>query len=75
MVGRCANPDCRNSFKYLGEGRLFLEDPNSALQLSQQQLFEKCYWLCPECASQYRLNFIRGDVELVPLPARKAANF
>lgn len=75
MVGRCANPSCGNSFKYLGEGRLFIEDPRAALQLTQQQLFERCYWLCAQCASNYRINFARGNVELVPLVSRKAANF
>ena len=41
MVSQCANPSCSERFKYLGEGKLFLDNPIEGLRMSQQQLFEK----------------------------------
>ena len=74
MVSHCANPDCRERFKYLGEGRLFLDNPMAGLQMNQQQLFEQCYWLCKECSKQYRIEFDTGFPRLVPFAFKKAAN-
>lgn len=74
MVSHCANPDCTEKFRYLGEGKLFLDNPTAGLQMSQQQLFEQCYWLCKECSKQYRIDFERGSPQIVPLVLKKAAN-
>lgn len=74
MVSHCANSACTETFKYLGEGKLFLDNPTAGLQMSQQQLFEQCYWLCKECSKRYRVEFERGVPHLVPLVLKRAAN-
>lgn len=74
MVSHCANPECSQTFKYLGEGKLYLDNPKAGLQMSQQQLFEQCYWLCKECSRQFRLDFERGLPRLAPLVLKQAAN-
>lgn len=74
MVSDCANRCCNEKFKYLGEGKLFLANPLQGLQMSQQQLFEQCYWLCKECSKYYRIEFHQGVPQLVSLGFRKAAN-
>ncbi len=73
MVSHCANPACDETFRYLGEGKLFLDDPSAGLQMSEQQLFEQCYWLCKECSRRYRLYFERGLPQLVSLALKRAA--
>lgn len=74
MVSQCANPGCTEKFRYLGEGKLFLANPASGLQMTQQQLFEQCYWLCKECSKHFRVGFEQGLPKLVPLSLKKAAN-
>ncbi len=74
MVSHCANPACAESFRYLGEGRLFLDNPAAGLEMDRQQLFEQCYWLCKRCSSQYRIEFEEGVPKLVLLqPFKRAA--
>ena len=74
MVSHCANPNCAETFKYLGEGKLFLDNPIEGLQMTQQQLFEQCHWLCKNCAREYRIAFDRGIPRLVPLELKQVAN-
>jgi hypothetical protein len=74
MVSECANPGCNEKFKYLGEGKLFLSNPMQGLQMSQQQLFEQCSWLCKNCSKHYRVEFGQGSPQLVSLSFKKAAN-
>jgi hypothetical protein len=74
MLTNCANPKCKEPFKFLGEGRLFLDNPTDALDLTQQQLFERCSWLCARCAKQYELRFQEGRPLLVPRSLRRAAS-
>jgi hypothetical protein len=74
MVSQCANPNCNEKFKYLGEGKLFLDNPGAGLEMNQQQLFEQCYWLCKKCALAYRIEFERGLPKLVPVQLTRAAN-
>lgn len=57
MVSHCANSNCTEQFRFLGEGKLFLEDPQAALDLNQQQLFERCYWLCRKCTREFEIQF------------------
>lgn len=66
MVTHCANGDCREEFRFLGEGRLFLEDPQAALNFNQQQLFERCYWLCSTCARLFEIQFRDHRPVIVP---------
>ncbi len=66
MVTYCANQSCGEQFRYLGVGRLFLEDPQAAMNLNQQQLFERCYWLCESCSNQFEVLFRDHKPVLVP---------
>jgi len=66
MVTHCANKGCPEQFRFLGEGRLFLEDPQAALDLNQQQLFERCYWLCSACARHYEIRFYNHEPQIIP---------
>jgi hypothetical protein len=66
MVTHCANPGCVEQFRFLGEGKLFLEDPQAALDFNQQQLFERCFWLCRNCARQFEIRFINHKPLVVP---------
>lgn len=74
MLTNCSNPDCNERFKYLGEGRLFLPNPADALNLNQQQLFERCSWLCPRCAKIFELQYQAGKPKLIRREMRRAAN-
>jgi hypothetical protein len=66
MVTHCANQNCPEQFRFLGEGKLFLEDPQAALNFNQQQLFERCHWLCASCARQYQIVFSDHKPVIVP---------
>jgi len=59
---------------YLGEGRLYLDNPGDALDLTQQELFERCSWLCKRCAERFEIRFQNGGPQLIPRNLRKAAN-
>ena len=72
MVTYCANQDCSEQFRVLGEGRLFLEDPQAALDWNQQQLFERCHWLCRACSRHYEIQFRDHRPVLVPRPAQNS---
>ncbi len=74
MLTTCANPECHERFKYLGEGRLYLDNPGEALELTQQQLFERCSWLCKACSEYFDIRFHLGQPRLVRKEFRKAAN-
>lgn len=74
MLTCCANPACGRPFQYLGEGRIFLDRPEDALSLSQEQLYDRCLWLCQRCSELFEIHFQSGEPKLVPLLLRKAAN-
>ena len=73
MLTNCTNPNCKEQFKYFGEGKLYLDNPNDALNLTQQQLFERCFWLCARCEELYEIRFQAGRPILVSRQLRKAA--
>ena len=74
MLTNCANPECNERFKYLGEGKLYLANPGDALDFTQQQLFERCSWLCKGCAERFEIQFLNGIPRVVPHRMKKAAN-
>jgi hypothetical protein len=73
VLTRCTNPECNEQFKYLGEGRIYLDNPGEVLTLTQDQLYERCYWLCTFCSQCYEIKFDRGTPKLVPVRLRRAA--
>ena len=49
MLSSCANPGCDESFRYLGEGKLFrlqAETKGSSSEISKPEYF----WLCEHCS-------------------------
>jgi len=69
MLGKCSNPSCSASFRYLQEGLLFRLEADPALRLPNPKQPEY-YWLCHSCASAMTLRLSpEGKVIPVPLPA------
>ncbi len=54
-LASCANPECRNEFRRLGEGKLFVRPAGT----SEKEPKQKALWLCPECARDFDLRFDR----------------
>ena len=81
MLSKCANPQCRASFLYLHQGKLFrIEtgvsshqggvDPGARKPSRRLEYF----WLCDDCSIQMTLARKDGAVVTVPnLPVRAAA--
>lgn len=70
MLGKCTNPSCSASFRYLQEGVLFRLEVDPALRLPNPKQPEY-YWLCHSCAAAMTLRLSReGKVIPVPLSAR-----
>jgi hypothetical protein len=55
LLNKCSNPSCRESFRYLQQGRLFrLEgDPNAS---SPNPKRPEYFWLCRNCAGKMTLR-------------------
>ncbi len=69
MLGKCTNPSCSASFRYMQEGMLFRLEADPALRLSDPKKPEY-YWLCHSCASAMTLRISQeGKVMPVPLSA------
>lgn len=69
MLGKCTNPSCSASFRYLQEGLLFRLEADPALRLPNPKRPEY-YWLCQNCASVLTLGLsTEGKVIPVPRPA------
>jgi len=70
MLGKCTNPSCTASFRYLQDGVLFRLEVDPALRLPNPKQPEY-YWLCHSCASAMTLRLgPEGKVIPVPLSAR-----
>lgn len=55
MLGKCTNPSCSASFRYLEEGILFRLETGPALRLSNPKKPEY-YWLCRSCSAAMTLH-------------------
>jgi len=68
MLGKCTNPSCSVSFRYLEEGTLFRLETDPALRLSSPKTLEY-YWLCRSCSAAMTLRISEeGKVMPVALP-------
>jgi hypothetical protein len=67
MLDGCANPSCHATFKYLGTGKLFLQQPDSVLSMSSEEITQRCYWLCESCCKLYRIDFSEMAPVVTPL--------
>ena len=69
MLGKCANPSCSASFRYLEEGLLFRLETDPNLRLSDPRAPEY-YWLCRGCSARMTLRISeKGQVIPFALPA------
>lgn len=69
MVSHCANPACREPFRFLHSGRIFRFDIHHD-GVGQDLLWEdygmnvEHFWLCENCAQLYTLERSTGEVRL-----------
>jgi hypothetical protein len=68
-VSKCANPQCEQEFKKLGEGKLFVRRGEKGDKDSKQ----KALWLCEECAVQFDLRYDRHQREYHLVRRRRVA--
>jgi hypothetical protein len=69
MLGKCTNPSCSASFRYMEEGTLFRLQTDPALRLSNPKRPEY-FWLCRSCSATMTLHISKeGKVVPVALPA------
>jgi hypothetical protein len=68
-VSKCANPQCDQEFKKLGEGKLFVRRAEKGDKESTQ----KALWLCNTCAEQFDLRYDRRVQEYHLVRRRRAA--
>lgn len=54
-VASCANPQCGNQFKRLGEGKLFVRPAGK----NDSGTTQKALWLCPDCAQHFDMHYDR----------------
>ncbi len=76
MLNKCANPACSATFLRIGSGRLFVvEIEGDSQNGSGGSAREPQYsWLCNSCCQSMTVIAKRGKrIQVVPLPARKAA--
>lgn len=54
-LSKCANPECAEQFRRLGEGKLYVR-PQAK---SAQGLTQKAVWLCPSCSAHFDMRYDR----------------
>src|SRR5277367_6567273 len=67
VVHKCANPVCSAKLVYLRQGKLFEVE----IQVTGSSSKREYYWLCGQCAMNYRLCFDgeRSTLAVTPLRA------
>jgi hypothetical protein len=68
-VSKCANPQCGEKFKRLGEGKLYVRP----VEKDHTGLTQKALWLCPVCAEHFDLRYGRREQEYHLVRRRHAA--
>ncbi len=65
MVAKCAGPTCTAMFRYLREGRVFVDD----IQSPDGSAHLRYAWLCNECSERMTVVFDQttGEACVVPL--------
>lgn len=58
MIGKCANPNCSKPFRYLNDGRLFVQGPAGRRhRYSNRRDNRVSYaWLCQDCAAVWTVK-------------------
>jgi|SRR5471030_2572027 hypothetical protein len=68
-VSKCANPQCEQKFKRLGEGKLYVRPAEK----SNSGITQKALWLCSGCAETFDLRYDRRKEEYRLVRLKKAA--
>jgi hypothetical protein len=68
-VSKCANPQCHNKFKRLGEGRLYLHPPMKESRTRQMS----AAWLCSQCVRSHTMRFDATHHSFVLVRTERAA--
>ncbi|MGA3091012.1 MAG: hypothetical protein ABSD75_20590 [Terriglobales bacterium] len=77
MLSKCANPACSATFRYLGEGKLYLIDSRAALaqhrlpaelKYAGKSCTYEYLWLCTSCCQHMTIQI---DLDLEVKVARK----
>jgi len=71
MVSKCANPECKEQFRYLHQGKIFhltpTPDVEKKIRDSSPALYER-FWLCDKCCRKMTLVWGGTEAKLIPLP-------
>jgi hypothetical protein len=68
MLGKCTNPSCSASFRYLEEGMLFRLETDRTQRLPNPKVPEY-YWLCRSCSTAMTLHISKeGKIVTIALP-------
>jgi len=68
-ISVCANPQCKQEFKRLGEGKLYVRPAGK----NDKGTNQKALWLCPECAEHFDLRYDRRLQEYSLVRRRRVA--
>jgi hypothetical protein len=68
-ISECANPQCNEEFKRLGEGKLYVRPADKSIQGTSQT----AVWLCPNCSEQFDLRYDRRQQEYNLVRRRRVA--
>lgn len=68
-VSKCANPQCGQDFKRLGEGKLFVRPAEK----NDAGLTQKALWLCQACVEHFDLRYDRRQQGYHLIRHRRAA--
>jgi hypothetical protein len=78
MVAKCANPSCKNVFRYLRKGKLFLvEHPRLPAPVDndfrESGRKREYFWLCDDCALTMTIASDGNGYALLGWPGARAA--
>ena len=85
MLSKCLNPQCSETFQYLGQGRLFRIDFSESERKvapagkrpparSKTPPIEH-FWLCEKCSAKMTIDFTEeGEVRAVPIEKARPAS-
>jgi hypothetical protein len=65
MLGKCFNPSCFASFRYMEEGVLFRLETDPTIRLSNPKRPEY-YWLCRSCSAAMTLH-LSQEGKVIPV--------
>jgi hypothetical protein len=68
-VSKCANPQCGQEFKRLGEGKVFVRPAGK----NNKGMTQKALWLCSACMEEFDLRYDRRLQEYQLVSRRRAA--